>query len=395
MKQKSISLLAVLITVAAVTAVFLTEPGPRLIERETLPLAVTVSELQVRDVQPWRMLTGRFVPLKTSDLKFEVAGRIEARYVATGKPVVAGEVLLKLDDRDYRDAVTKMQAEFDLVAAEVGRDKRLLVLAKNSSELQEREVARLADLVTKNLTTKSSLDASRRELISLQSGEAEIAHSVSVAKARLDLIRAERDRAERDLERTELVAPFTGVVNRIATEVGSYVGAGQVAATVVDVSKLDLLLHLGGETASALAIGEIVEIELSEAGATASNIQGRLTSLQVDPDPETFTYAAHVRVANDGLRAGMTARARLPQPRRNGVITVPIAAVQYLDGHTYVFAEYDGTLKRIRVSLGARIADNVIVESGLEPGLRVVLHDVDKLADGQKVAVRRGTEPLH
>ena len=77
------------------------------------------------------------------------------------------------------------------------------------------------------------------------------------------------------------------------------------------------------------------------------------------------------------------------------MITVPIAAVQYLDGRTYVFVEYDGALKRTRVSLGARVADSVIVESGLKPGLRVVVHDVDKLADGQKVVVRRDLEPIH
>ncbi len=395
MRQKSFSLSAVLITVAVIAVILWAEPGPRLVEREVLPLAVTVSELQVRDVKPWRMLTGRFEPVRTSDLKFEVSGRVEARYVEAGTPVAAGDVLLKLDDRDYRDALTRMQAEFDLVAAEVERDGRLLALARRNSELQAREVARLEDLVEKNLTTRSSLDAAERELISLRAGEAQIAHSVSVATARLDLTRSNRDRAERDLERTSLAAPFAGIVNRIEVEVGSYVNQGQVVLTMVDVSQFDLILHVGSKGASVLKVGDPVQIEVPEIGTPAADLEGELVSLQAAPDPETFTYEARVRVADDRLRAGVTARARLPQPQRDDVITVPLAAVRYLDGHTYVFAEYEGVLKRIRVSLGSRVADQVIVESGLEPGLRVIVHDVDKLADGQKVVVRQGEEPIH
>ncbi len=395
MKQKTLSLSAVLITVGLVAGVFWTEPGPRLVEREVLPLRVVVSELQTHDVQPQRTLTGRFEPVKTSDLKFEVAGRVAARYVETGARVAAGQPLLVLDDRDYRDVLTAAQADFDLVAAEVERDRQLLTLAGDNAKLQQQEVARLESLIKVELVSQSALDAARQKLIDLQTEEARRGHSVSVATARLDLARSERDRATRDLERTRLVAPFAGVVNRIGVEVGGYVGAGQFALTIVDVSRFDLLLHVGGETASVLEAGQPVEIEVSEARTPEGTLEGELVSLQVAPDPETFTYEARVRAAAEGLRAGMTARARLPQPRRNDVITVPIAAVQYLDGRTYVFVEYDGALKRTRVSLGARIADSVIVEEGLEPGLRVVVHDVDRLADGQKVVVRRDAEPIN
>ncbi len=395
MGQKGFSLSAVLITIVAVAVILWTEPGPRLVERETLPLAVTVSELQTRDVQPWRLLTGRFEPVKTSELKFEVAGRVEARHVEAGTPVAAGEVLLKIDDRDYRDALTKTQAELDLVTAEVERDKQLLALARRNRKLQVKEVARLEELIKRSLVTRSSLDVARQKLINLQAEEARTVHLVSAAKARLDLTRSQRNRAKRDLGRTSLIAPFAGIVNQIGAEVGNYVGEGQVALKVVDVSRLDLLLHVGGKEASVLRVGELIEVEVPGIEASAVYFEGELVSLQVAPDPETFTYEALVRIRDGRLRAGMTARARLPQPRRDDVIMVPIAAVQYLDGRTYVFAEYDGTLKRTRVSLGARIGDSVIVEAGIEPGLRVIVHDVDELADGQKVVVRRGAESIH
>ena len=399
MKQKNLGLSVAALTVAAVAAIFLTRPGPSLVERELAPLSVTTSALEVRDVQPWRVLTGRFEPVRTAELKFEVAGRVKSRHVEAGMPVAAGEVLLEVDDRDYRDALVRTQSELDRVAAEVERDEQLLALAVQKRELQESEVARLETLVKRSLVDRSSLDTARQALVNLQSREAELRYSVSVAAARLDFVRSERNRAGRDLERTRLIAPFGGIINRVEVEVGSYVNKSRVTLTLVDVSGLDLLLHVNGRSVSALAVGQPIEIEVPPEAdgrnGAVRQLTGEIASLQVAPDPETFTYEARVRVPGDGLRAGMVARAQLPQPRRDRVITVPIAAVQYLDGRTYVFVEYDSALKRTRVSLGSRIGDRVIVEEGLGPGTRVVVHDVDKLSDGQRVMVTQGVEPIN
>ena len=60
-----------------------------------------------------------------------------------------------------------------------------------------------------------------------------------------------------------------------------------------------------------------------------------------------------------------------------------------------MFVEYDGALKRTRVSLGARIGDRVIIEEGLERGAAVVVHDVDKLSDGQRVMVTQGARVIN
>ena len=395
LKQNLLILLVTLITVAVIVVIFWTKPSPRLVGREIMSPVVTVSELRSHDVQPWQMVTGHFEPIKTSQLKFEATGRVESRYVEEGRWVEKGQVLFKIDDRDYRDNLKKIQAELNLVVAEVERDKQLLMLARLKRELQEKEVARFENLLSRNLTSRSLIDDAWQKLVNLQSDEAQSQHLVSVATARLDLIRSERDLAKRQLKRSSLVAPFVGVVNSIDLEVGSFVDGNQIALTIVDVSQLDLLLHLNGKLASMSKIGQIVEVEVQKNTTSTEVLNGELVALQVAPDPETFTYEARVRVANDGLRAGMIARARLSQPRRDDVITVPIAAVQYLDGRTYVFVEYDGVLKRIRVSLGARIGNSVIVESGLDSGLRVIVHDVDTLSDGQRVAVRQGANPIH
>ena len=396
MSQKVSSVLVVLVTVALVVVILQTEPEPRLVEREAVLPSVMVTKLRAHDVRPRQKFVGRFEPARTSELTFEVAGRIAAKYVEAGVFVEESEVLFTIDDRDYRDAVEKVQAETSLVRGEIARDEQLLEFTQRNVRLQEREISRLGSLVGRGLAPQSSLDAAGQQLLNLQIEASRIQHLVSIANARLELMRSERDQVGRKLQRTELRAPFAGVVNQVEVEVGSYAITGQTALVLVDVSAFDLLLHVDEEAASMLEPGEPVAIERPMSPASSIDLQGELVALQVAPDPETFTYEARVRVAaRDGLRAGMVAYAYLPRLARDNVLTVPIGAVQYIDGHTYVFVEQEGTLKRTRVMLGARVGNDVIIKSGLEAGLNVVVHDVDKLYDGQRVAVRRGEELIH
>ena len=393
MNQKASSLLVVLITVAVVVVILQTEPEPRLVEREAALPSVLVTKLRAHDVRPRQKFIGRFEPVRTSELRFEVSGRIAARYVEAGELVEKDQALLKVDDRDYRDALEKVRAETDLVRSEIVRDEQLLEFAQHNVQLQEQEISRLRSLVARELSPQSLLDAARQQLVNLQIEASRVRHLVSIAGARLELISSEHDRVERKLRRTELRAPFTGVVNQIEAEVGSYAAAGQTALVLVDVSAFDLLLHIDEEAASMLELGEPIAIERAVSSVPSIGLQGKLVALQVAPDPETFTYEARVRVAaNADLRAGMAAYAYLPRLARDNVLTVPVGAVRYIDGHTYVFVERDGALKRTRVALGARVGDDVIVRSGLKAGLNVIVHDVDRLYDGQKVAVRRGEE---
>lgn len=393
MNQKISSVLVVLITVAVVMVILQTEPEPRLVQREAALPSVLVTQLRAHDVQPWQKFIGWFEPVRTSELTFEVPGRIVARYVEAGELVEKGRVLLKIDDWDYRDALEQVQAEVNLIRAEISRDEQLFKLARDNVQLQEREVSRLKSLVAMGLSPQSSLDAARQQLVNLQIETSRVEHLVSTANARLELIRSKRDQVERELHRTELRAPFAGVVNQVEAEVGGYAITGQTALVLVDVSAFDLLLYVDEEVVSTLEPGMPVTIEQPVFAMSSIDLQGELVSLQVAPDPETFTYEARIRVAaHDGLRAGMVASAYLPRLARDNVLTVPIGAVQYIDGQTYVFVEYDGALKRTRVVLGARVGNDVIIRSGIEAGLNVIVEDVDKLYDGQKVAVRRGEE---
>lgn len=358
---------------------------------ETLRL-VEVGETVAREVRPSYLLTGRLQPVTVSELRFEVAGRVVAENVEVGERVRRDQVLLQLDDGDYRDALVQAQTRLELVEKKLERDTQLLELAAKNVELRKREVRRIEGLGKKNLSSPSLLDAEREKLVNLQSEQVRLRHATDEGRLNARLNRSLRDQAQRNLERTRLRAPFDGIVNRLEAEIGDYVGRDAVVAELVMNDQLDLLLNLSNEQAGSLQLG--LALDVTVGGRTQS---GTLVSLQADPDRDTYTHAAKIRLEGRGLKAGAAAQTRVPGPLRSDVVAVPVTAVQYVNGQPFLFVEEDGIVLRRRVTLGERSGDDIIVESGLRPGERIVLRDVEGLGDNQRVIVRKAQResPAH
>ena len=345
---------------------------------------VEVGETVAREVKPDYLLTGRLQPVTVSELRFEVAGRIVEENVEVGERVGKGQVLLKLDDGDYRDALVQAQTRLELVEKKLERDLQLLKLAEQNVELRKREVRRIDGLGKKNLSSPSLLDAERQKLVDMQSEQVRLQHATEEGRLNVRLNRSLRDQARRNLERAQLQAPFDSIVNRVEAEIGDYVGKDMVVVELVVADRLDLLLNISNEQAGSLELGLTLEVVVNGRAHA-----GTLVSLQTDPDRDTYTHAAKIQIEGRGLKAGAAAQTRLPGRPRSNVVAVPVAAVQYVNGQPFLFVEENSVVLRRRVTLGDRAGDEIIVERGLQPGERIVLRDIEGLGNNQKVLVKQ------
>jgi len=187
------------------------------------------------------------------------------------------------------------------------------------------------------------------------------------------------DRAQRDLERCILRAPFAGRVNQVLLDAGDYAGRNQKAAQLIS-EQLDFSAQVRGTEARALRLGQqvIVTVEGHRYPAT-------VTAVQPDPDPKTFTHAVRLRLPVAETRPGAVAVAQLPLPELQQVLVVPATAVLLDEGGAFVFRVQDEHLQRVAVQLGARVEQQQVIVAGLEAGEQVVVRDVAALADGQAV----------
>lgn len=351
------------------------------------PPRVEVARVRSEDVQPFERITGRLRPVRKSELRFEVVGNLLERRVEAGQQVEAGELLLRLDDGDYRDAVTEAEARLVQEQAGLERDRRLLNLARRNERLAQREVDRLVQLGKDSLTSQSRLDETRQQLLQLQGEQARLEYSVATGEQRLAMLRSNRDRMQRNLERAQLTAPYGGRVNRVLAEVGDHVTPNAISLELIDDRALNLYAEVSGTTAAALVPGQQLVVTVGD-----KRLDGVLFSLQLDPDPSTFTHPVKIRVSGEGLLPGMLASVRLPLAPRANALVVPLSALLLEGGQSYVFVVKDERLERRQVQVGIRSGGLQVIRSGLERDELLVARDVAALSDGQEVTAVDGLQ---
>ncbi len=376
------SLVVIALVALSVLLLILTRPDrvPEL--AEVAVSGVIVTRAQTHNLLPQETVSGRLEPMRKTALHFEISGQVSERRVEPGQRVEAGAVLLTLAADDYRDAQARAEAQLELEAGNISRDRELLGLARRNHTLQKAEVARLEKLGKDSLISQSRLDEARIKLLQLESEVAQLRASTGMAESRLGLLEAERNRAARDLQRTSLKAPFAGAVNAVQVQVGDYVTSSLPVVELIDTTELDLYVEVRGELSQALVQGQRVTVI-----ADSLQLEGRIVALQLDPDPVTFTHALRVRVPGDQIRPGMLARVQLPLHPLEEVIAVPLTAVLMDEGRAYVFRVVDDVLSRVEVRTGRRVEDLQVIHSGLTVGDRVVVSGVAAYSDGQPARI--------
>jgi RND family efflux transporter MFP subunit len=376
--RRQIAILAALFGLAVLLLLTAPDKNPEL-QQAVVPV-VQVSVVGLHDLVPTETVSGRLEPARKAALHFELPGQIHARPVEPGQVVQQGESLLMLSSGDYEDALVEAEAQLAQETRNIQRDRELLSLSRNNYALQKNDLDRLAKLGEDSLVSKSRLDETRIKLIQLESNVAKLKSSVASAKSRLALKETARNRAARNLERTQLPAPFAGTVNAVNAQIGDYVTPARVVVDLVDATSLDLYAEIRGNVAQSLTQGQIVSVNVR-----GQQLPGEVIALQIDPNPETFTHALRVRITSDQARPGQIARVQLPLREMHQVTAVPSTALLFDEGRAYVFRLNGDTLEQVEVTPGERVDGLQIVMQGLAASDRVVTRDVSALSHGQQV----------
>jgi len=359
-----------------------TKPTPEAVLVEVKPLRIVLAQVIARDVQPVVTLSGYFQAAQQVALAAEVTGQVIERVHEAGDFVAAGDVILRLDGRDYDDALIEAQARLAQEQAAIERDTRLLALARHNRELQQQEVARQQRLGTASLASGSALDMAQQKLFQLQGEEERLSFAVTTGPARLNLAQSAVNRAQRQVNRSQISAPFAGVLNSVSADKGDRIKLNQEVAELVNLAQLDLYLEVDSQTAAVLVQGQ--SLRVSQGGVS---YDGQIIALQRAPQSNTFTHQVRVRVDNADkvLRPGQLASAELPLLAQPKALIVPVEALVHDDGKAYVFVVTVDKTQRRLVQLGVRQGLEQVVLSGVVEGEQIVARDVAALTDDMTV----------
>lgn len=277
------------------------------------------------------------------NVSVEIAGLISAIHFEEGEPVEEGALLFELDDSIW-------QAELDEAEAR-------LALSQSNYE-------RATELLERNVGTVANRDEARAEL--------------DTARAAAGLARAR-------LEKTDIRAPFEGVLGLRRVSAGEYVTPGQPLVNLENLEPIKVDFRVAERYLPMLETGQ-------EVGVTVDSLPGRSFSGEVtaiDPkvDPASRSVAVRAQASNEdrALRPGQFARVRLIVDRRDDAIVIPEQALVPRGEEFFVFKVVDGKAVMSPVEVGQRRAGEAEITTGLAAGDVVVTGGHQKIRDGAPV----------
>lgn len=315
---------------------------------------------------------------RQTEIRPEIAGRIQTLAVAEGQRVKKGQLLLRLDARDYEVALAEAQSQI------------LTALSTLALEEEDYEPGSAAGTP---LDLEGSLD---ERVAALRSG----AYRSEIAAARTGVAAAEaaERRARLNLERCAIRAPFAGVVNGLTLSEGEWLSGGQVLFTLVDDINLEAQVNVLESDLGFLAAGRP---SLLTFPAIAETLQVSVDVIGATLDTDSRSCPALLRLSNvDGrVKPGMFTRAAIAGEILSERLLVPREAVLTRDGRPLVFKVQDGITQWLYVQLGRRNEQFVEIErvlqgGSLEPGDQVVVTNHLTLTHGAQVKVKKTLKPI-
>lgn len=316
------------------------------------------------------------VPLR---VPVTVAGRSQARREVDLAAEIPGRLLkvhADVGDRLSRDALA-----FELDARDAGlavEDRRARLEAARARHRQaQRRAERREELGDAGISAPEAVE------------EAALDQEVTGA----DLVVAEKNLhlAERELEKTRITAPWSGVVVRRDADPGAWLTPGQRVLRLVDLSRLDVEVDLPASDAAFLRVGDTATVRF--AALPGEVFEGEIRFIAAESSNADLQVPIAVALSNDDqrLRAGLVAEARFDLARSGDGVAVPLEALDRRAGD-HVWEWVESRVYRRPVLVAATRGGQAILSSGLDADARVVVSSMTRLTDGTLVDATSSNE---
>ena len=333
------------------------EPVMLVIEEKSWP--VSVIEAQYDDVNPTLALFGEVITSRRSELRALVGGQVieVGENFKEGAVVKKGELLLKIDDFEYRNSVIEETAKLEVMNRDFERADELFKQGSISEQFRDNAL----------------LEKTQQELVLSES--------------------------EKDLRDTELFAPFDGVINDVQATLGKQVSTfNDKIGEIIDIKNMEVRFSISKaqygrllEDESAI-VGRAIEMKwtvgqrdlifdayISRVGAEITSNTGGVNifaNIELDNDQET------------PLRPGAFVRLRMPDKTYKSVISIPETAV-YEDEYIYIIK--DQRLKKAVIVISGYDQSNILIQPAeelmIQNGDLIVTNQLREAGEGVKVDI--------
>ena len=297
-------------------------------------------------------LPGNIEAWTTLSLLSKLNGTIEEVLVREGQKVQKGDILARIDDRDYRIAVERAEAAYTLAKAEFERDRAIYA---------------------KGVIPTATLDTNRTQM---------------------ETAKADLENAKLQLSRCLVTAPMHGVVKKVDAKVGLQLAIGDPIAEIIEIDRVKAVV--GIPESDVTAVRGLTAIDFKIQALDDRVLTGKVHFLSSAPETVARIFRLELEVDNKNgeILPGMFLRADIVKKTVEGAIVVPYYSVISRNNEQYVYVEEDGVAKKRNVRLGIMEKWLVQVVEGLKSGDKLLVEGHRDVEDNQKVKVVKAAQEM-
>ncbi|HWJ25746.1 MAG TPA: efflux RND transporter periplasmic adaptor subunit [Flavisolibacter sp.] len=329
-------------------------------------LQLPITRLITKDTALTQTYVANIQAIQNVEVRNRVSGFLDKIFVDEGQNVRKGQILFSISNIEYKAAVSKAEAGLSNAEAEVA-----------TASL---EVSRVKLLVDKKIVSPTDLDVAKA--------------SLEGAKARVREAHSVLSEANNKLTYTLIRAPFDGVIDRIPLKVGSLLHEGTLLTTISDISSVyayfsvsenEFLNYLKEKQRKQSSNNSVVHLTLAD--GTTYHYPGTIETTASEFEEGTGSMAFRARFPNPHhlLRHGASGTIAL-QTRVTDALLVPQKSAFDIQDKSYVYVVSDSNTVHMKSFVPrSRIADFYIVQTGLQPGERVLYEGTQNVKDGMRI----------
>lgn len=330
------------------------------VEATQQPVPVRILHIKTQELPLIVEAVGRLASDREVTVAAEIAGLVKTYHADVGDQVRKGQVLVEIDDTDYRLALKEAEANREIAESRLNLSRKVYERAKT--------------LLPRKVITPDDFDKAEAEYVSA-------AASMSRVKVLVDI-------AEERLAKTRIRCPFSGLVAERKIEIGQMVGSGRPVMTVVDLMPMRAVIYLSEKEYVQLDKQDPVTVMVEP--YPDRKMKGRIDRIGIRADDRTNTFGVEILLDNPHflLKTGMTARVWIVAQVIHDAVLIPQSTVLYKKDRKEVFVVGKQQRAEVRrVTLGRSLGDRIQILSGLSPGDQLIVSGGQYLKPDDKVLI--------
>ncbi|MBC7381652.1 MAG: efflux RND transporter periplasmic adaptor subunit [Bacteroidia bacterium] len=314
-------------------------------------IQVTMAKVERKTIIETVSANGRIQPEKEVKISSDVSGEIRELYVKEGDSVVAGKLLARIDPELYQSALDRSEASLNNIKANLASTKARLTQSEARYYELSKAFERNEKLYAEKLISDAEFDAAKSAYLNAKAEVDASKQGISAAEYNVKSFEATLKESRKNLTRTEIFAPVSGIVSKLNVEKGErVVGTSQMAGTemmrIANLNDMEVSVDVNENDIIKVGLGDTTEIEVDaypnrKFKGQVTEIANSATTSALTTSDQVTNFIVKIRILRSSyedltkkfgkrksvFRPGMSASVEVQTERVKNILAVPIESV--------------------------------------------------------------------